>query len=71
MSTGAGDQSNDRADRHTQPADAGLAAHDGGIVADEGYIHHFSVGRLALIHRSLGSRPACFAMLTSILGPQP
>jgi predicted nucleic acid-binding protein len=35
----AGDQPHDRAHRDAQPADAGLAAHDGGIVADAGDGH--------------------------------
>ena len=35
----AGDQPHDRAHRDAQPADAGLAAHHGGIVADAGEGH--------------------------------
>ena len=41
----AGDQPHDRAHRDAQPANAGLAAHHGGIVADAGKGHGPIVGR--------------------------
>jgi len=41
----AGDQPHDRAHRDAQPADAGFAAHHGGIVTDPGEGHGVIVGR--------------------------
>jgi len=54
----AGDQPHHRAHRDAQPANAGLAAHHGGIVADAGKGHGPSVDRsrqLASSGEGLGS----------------